>query len=261
MKGGFDYKTPMTKSRPDWEGSPEERIIREIFFTKKNGLEPGTRSTEYGRVLETVLIRELQMLAREQTDTDLRFARGYVVEDYGNSESGTISADGEATIDSNSPRFDIVCYCGDVAWSAFDGNPVAVVPKSFTYGVIEVKRTLSPGFFPGNSSRALNTQFRKQRGHLDSLGLDVPFIVVGAHFRGTPKENRRKALADHVALLGDLSHEGSAAKMARSGELSTVIDVLAEGTTPENADGRPTEKVSELQDIAKEIHDSEGKGD
>lgn len=219
----------MTASRPQWSGSPEERIIRELYRTKEGGLAPGKDSAEYGRVFETLLVRELQTLAHQRSDADVRFARGYVVEDYGSSSFEGASAAGASTVNTTaSPRFDIVCYRGDVAWQSYQGLPVALVPASFTYGVIEAKRTLSPGYLPASSSRAMNEQFSRQREYLDRIGVVGPLVVVGAHFSGAPAEIRAEAATDHVALLGDLSAKGSAAKMAQPGELTRVLDVVEE---------------------------------
>lgn len=212
-------------------GSPEERIIRELYRTKEGGLAAGTNSREYGRVFETLLMRELRILAHQHGNTDIRFARGYVVEDYGSRKyEGASAANASGVNTAKSPRFDIVCYHGDVAWRAHEGIPHAMVPASFTYGVIEAKRTLSPGYFPVGSSRAMNQQFMRQRDYLDDLGVDAPLIVVGAHYRGTPRELRNGAEADHVAPLGDLSNKGSAEAMAQEGEIANVVDVMMSRT-------------------------------
>lgn len=240
-----------------WNNSPEERIIRELYLSKKGGLAPGTRSREYGRVLETLLIRELQMLSRLHSDTDLKFARGYVVDDYGGSKQGSISKNQELNVTPKGPRFDIVCYTGRVAWSSYDGLPVAEVPKSFARGIIEAKRTLSPGYFPSGSSRAMNEQFSSQQAYLDDLDLDIPFVVLGAHYRGSPSENQNAADADFVALLGDLSHAGSAAQMARNNELKKVVQVFETGKVPiSDAKEAKEEKVRNLQDIADSVQQS-----
>lgn len=217
----------MRPSDTNWESSPEKRIIREIFLTKEGGLAPGTSSTAYGNVYETVLIRELQRLTQQYTSSDIRFARGFVVEDYGTQTSGGIAANGMPKIGADGPRFDIICYGGNVAWTTHNGVPHAVVPQSFVLGVIEAKRTLSPGYFPEDSSRAMNEQFTRQKRYLERFNSNIPLIIVGAHYSGSPTENRRKAKADHVALLGDLSESGSADRMAEEGELNQVVELLA----------------------------------
>lgn len=210
-----------------WEGSPEERIIRELYRTSEGGLKAGTEGRTYGRVFETLLIRELQVMAADMAELDVRFARGYVVDDYGSGSFEGASASGASSVSiSGSPRFDVVCYHGDVSWTSYDGFPFALVPTSFTYGVIEAKRTLSPGYLPEDSSRGMNAQFRRQREYLDDLGVDGPLVVVCAHFAGAPAGLRRKAAADHVAPLGALSEKGSAAGMAQEGELERVVEVL-----------------------------------
>lgn len=218
----------METSKPQWNGSPEERIIRELYRTKQGGVTPESDSREYGRVFETLLIRELQLVARKRGNTDLRFARGYIVEDYGSSKYRGASAANAADVNTTkSPRFDIICYHGDVAWRTHDGIPQAVVPASFTDGVIEAKRTLSPGYFPRDSSRAMNQQFSRQRDYLQNVGVEEPHIVVGAHYSGTPTELRNEAETDYVAPLGDLSNQGSAADMAQDGELAALVELLS----------------------------------
>jgi hypothetical protein len=101
-----------------------------------------------------------------------------------------------------------------------------LVPASLTYGVIEAKRTLSPGFFPVESSRQMNVQLRRQRESLDNLGVEGPLIAVGAHYSDDPVEIRQQAAADEVALLGDLKNKGSAAKMAEQDALANIVQVL-----------------------------------
>jgi len=208
--------------------SPEERIIRELYRTKEGGLAPGSRGREYGRVFETLLRRELQRLAQNQTDADIRFARGYVVDDYGTSNyHGASAADADTVDYSSSPRFDLICYDGEVAWTSHDGLPCALVPTSFVYGGIEAKRTLSPGYFPIDSSRSINAQLRRQREHLDALDVRGPLIVVGAHYSGDPAEIRQQAAADEVILLGDLANKGSAAEMAERRALARTVRLLS----------------------------------
>lgn len=221
----------MSASPPQWSGSPEERIIRELYRTKEGGVEPGRQSTEYGRIFESLLTRELQRLAHQQEEADIRFARGYIVEDYGTQKFPGASAIGAKSVSTAaSPRFDIICYHGDVAWRSYDGVPLAVVPASFTYGVIEAKRTLSPGYLPKDSSRGMNEQFSRQRSYLDDAGVDGPFILVGAHYSGNPEKIRQEAVADHVALLGDLTDKGSASQMACEGQLSEVVELIVQSS-------------------------------
>jgi len=239
----------MATSHPTWSGSPEQRIIRELRETRVGGLAPGQNSVEYGRFIETVLTRELQLVAKMRSDIELRFARGYIVEDYGDPESGEVSLNESDSAEKAGPRFDIVCYHGNVAWSAFDRVPAAVVPESLACGVIEVKRTISPKRFGPDSNEHFNEQLRNQRDYLDGFKVDIPHIAVGAHFFGTPKENRRKALVDHVALLWDLNNDSSDAALARNGELATVIDIL----TGENSPNSMDEKTKNLQDIASQL--------
>lgn len=239
-------------------GSSERRIIRELFLTNEGGLAPGTHSEKYGRVFEELLIRELQLHTHLQTDYDLRFARGYVVEDYAKSDSGDIDPDVKFEALSNGPRFDIVCYSGEVAWSSYGGLPMAIVPRSFAIGVVEAKRTLSPGYLPKDSSRAINEQLATQQSYLAELGIEVPLILIGAHYRGGRHEIQRRAHADFVALLGDLSKSGSAVKMAHAGELQKVISLLTTGEVPLDDDEKAKrEKASDLQDIAKNLDTSE----
>lgn len=232
----------------NWQGSPEERIIRELYRTSEGGVKAGTDSVDYGRILETLLKRELQKLATEMHNGDLRFARGYLVEDYGSQKfKGASAAHASDVSTKESPRFDIIAYSGDVAWGSFDGLPHALVPSSFARGIIEVKRTLSPGYLPPDSSRAMNLQFHRQRDYIKELAPDVPFILIGAHYSGNPEEIRRKALATHVALLGNLSGAGSARKMAQPGELTNVIKILS-GESPYD-----DERGNQLQAIAKRM--------
>lgn len=214
------------------EGTPEERIIHEIYLTNKGGTPPGNNPTAYSRVFESVLLRELRLIARN-VETDMRFAQGYVVEEYGTDTPKGIDLTDVPTIDSDGPRFDIVCYTGNVVWKTFDGVSHAVVPASRTRGVIEAKRTLSPGYFPVDSSREMNLQFRRQQDYLEAVGADVPFIVLGAHYSGSKAENRESADADRVALLGELSKSDtsspeSAVMMAQEGELEAVVKLVSE---------------------------------
>lgn len=222
----------MSTSKSQPTSSPEERIIRELYRSKKAGLTASDQASGVGSLLETLLLRELHQLSTKYRDDDIRFARGWVVEDYGTEKSEGASATNASSVDtSSSPRFDIICYRGDVAWRTHGGVPHALVPAAFTRGVIEAKRTLSPGYFPIDSSRGMNEQFIRQREHLDDLDVAGPLVVVGAHHRGTPDDLRREAAADHVAPLGDLANQGYASEMAREGELRRVVDLLAEQRT------------------------------
>lgn len=241
----------MADSLPTWSNSPEYRIIRELRETRIAGLAPGTNTSEFGRVVETLIIRELQVLAVQRSDADLRFARGYVVEDYGNPESGEVSLSEEDHVEKQGPRFDIVCYRGNVAWAAHERVPIALVPKSLAFGVIEVKRTVTPKRFGPDSNEHYNEQLEAQRRYLKELGADIHHIVIGANHFGTPKENRQKALADYVAVLGNLNEQPSAKDMANDGELSSVVNRLL-GIKPQ-----VSERTERLQDIARNLSQEE----
>lgn len=235
--------------------SIECRIIRELFETRKGGLIPKHHSQEYGRVIETILIRELNVLVREVSERDLRFSRGYIVDNYGGSESGEVIIDAEPQeidinemlVESDDPRFDIVCYEGFVSWNHFDGIPIALVPESHVQGIIEVKRTISPGRFT-NSDEGYNLQLRKHRDYLSDLNLNVPRVVIGLLHYGTIKENNSKALADYVAGVGNANYEGDAVKMANEGMIKKVIEIILEGEPPSDFEGD-----TNLQSIAKNI--------
>lgn len=206
--------------------SPEYRIIRELRETRIAGLAPGTNTSEFGRVVETLIIRELQGLATQRSNADMRFAQGYVVEDNGHPESGEVSLSEGDQVEKQGPRFDIVCYRGNVAWAAHERVPIALVPKSLVYGVIEVKRTVTPKRFGSDSNEHYNDQLKTQQKYLEELGAEHHHIVIGANYYGTPKENRRKAQADYVAVLGNLNEQPSATDMANAGELASVVDRL-----------------------------------
>lgn len=242
----------MSDSTPHWNDSPEGRINRALRETRLGGLSPKSNSRKFGRVIETLLIRELQILAQKKSDQELRFARGYVIDDYGQPESGEVSIPEKRLIEPAGPRFDIVCYHGNVAWTDYDGFPFALVPKSLADGVIEVKRTVTPKRFGPDSDYHYNEQLREHRDYIRELGIDIPRIFVAANFYGTLKENRQKGLADYVALLGDLNKERGVTTMACDGELEKVIAVLS-GEDPYEMD----EKTQELQDIASQITDSD----
>lgn len=229
-----------TNAPIEGNSQPEKRILRQLFRSKEGGLTAKSDSVGVGRLLENLLIHELQSLAVERGEVTLRFGRGYVVEDYGNGKYDGASASNADQVDiGTSPRFDIVCYRGDVAWRTFDGLPHALVPASFTEGVIEAKRTLFPKHMRAGLSSSLRTQLRTQRQHLTEVGVDGSHILVGAHFnRNSADEVREKALADHVALLGDLAERTKenirrddvsvAEEMACKGELKDVADLFLE---------------------------------
>lgn len=120
----------MPATPEEWSGSPEKRIIRELFRSKKGELAASRDPSGVGRLLENLLKRELGLLARRRDGTDIRFARGHVVEDYSSQKYEGASAAGAGSVDhTGSPRFDIVCYRGDVAWRTHEGLPHAVVPS------------------------------------------------------------------------------------------------------------------------------------
>lgn len=211
----------------NWADSPEERITREEFRASKAGLqskqfgEEGGEPKGVGRFLERVVIRELQKIAHEQFESELRFEHGVVVEDYGSRKYSGASASGASSVDtSTSPEFDIICYRGDVAWTYSDGKPLAVVPKSFLHGVIEVKRGVN-----GSNLDSINPQLRRQKRYLrDEIGISVPQALVGVQYFGGQLENMlHDAAADHVALIGDINKSGSAKSMTES------VDVRGKG--------------------------------
>lgn len=225
-----------------WADTPEERITREEYRASKAGLTSGQYGDDgepkgVGRFLERVVIRELQKIAHEQYDSELRFAHGIVVKDYGSSKYPGASASGASEIDLNtSPEFDIVCYRGDVAWTYSDGKPLAVVPESFVYGVVEVKRGVN-----GSNLDTINRQLRRQRTYLQTdLGLSVPQVLVGVqYFGGEVSEMMTEAASDYVALIGDINGRGSAHSMTEPvkvgengaigrGCLKSVVAVLAQ---------------------------------
>lgn len=216
---------------PKWPDTPEERIIREMFRSNKGGMQPGTKSPEFGRLIENLLIRELTKLANERTDQDIRFSRGWIVEDYGTSKYPGASASGaRASLETGAPRLDIICYHGDIAWNHHQGIPHAMVPQSYAYGFIEVKRTLNPKRLHEGSSAAdepVNDQLARQRRYIESLGISIPQILIGAHYwDGSEMQVRQEATADHVGLIGSLTRKGSAAGMANEGELESVLNEL-----------------------------------
>ena len=235
--------------------SVEWRIIRELFETRKGGLIPKHQGLEYGRVIETVITRELNILIRKLSDRDLRFSRGYIVRDYGGSESGEVIFDAKpqeidiysTLVESEDPRFDIVCYEGFVAWNHYNGLPIALVPRSHVRGVIEVKRTISPTRFT-NSEKGYNLQLRDHRNHLSELDIDVPRVVIGLLHYGTMDQNNNKALADFVAGIGNANHAPDAKKMTNEGMMEKVVEILLEGEPRSGFEGD-----SNLQSIAEKI--------
>ncbi|WP_265110840.1 hypothetical protein [Halosolutus halophilus] len=225
-----------------WADSPEERITREEYRASKAGLTAGQYGEDgeprgVGRFLERIVIRELQKIAHEQYDSELRFEHGVVVEDYGSRKYPGASASGASGVDTDaSPEFDIVCYRGDVAWTYSDGKPLAVVPESFLYGVVEVKRGVN-----GSNLDAINRQLRRQSEYLDSArGVRVPQILVGVqYFGGQVVEMVTEAVSEYVALIGDINGSGSARSMTEPVEvgekgfvgrgcLESVVSVLNE---------------------------------
>lgn len=223
-----------------WADSPEERITREEYRASKAGLTSGQYGKEgeakgVGRFLERIVIRELQKVAHEQYDSELRFEHGIVVKDYGSQKYPGASASGASGVDTDvSPEFDIVCYRGDVAWTYSDGKPLAVVPESLLYGVVEVKRGVN-----GSNLDTINQQLRRQSDYLGShFGVSVPQVLVGVqYFGGQVLEMVNEAASDYVALIGDINGSGSARSMTKpveSGEkgfvgrgcIESVVSVL-----------------------------------
>lgn len=213
-------------------GTPEERIIHEIYLANKGGTPPDKHPAEYHRIFESVLLRELHGVARE-IHSRTRFARGFVVGDYArDTQKGILITDIHPVVASG-PRFDVVCYSGNVAWNTHEGIPHALVPASRALGVVDVKRTLAPEFFDEDSPRSFNTDYREQQNVLDSVGAEVPLIALAAHYRGTKEEIRNLADVDHVALLGDLdradpSSPDSAERMAEMGELLELVRLVSD---------------------------------
>lgn len=225
-----------------WADSPEERITREECRASKAGLTAGKYGEEgeekgVGRFLERVVIRELQKIAHEQYDSELRFEHGVVVEDYGTQKYPGASASGASEMDTGmSPEFDIICYRGDVAWTYSDGKPLAVVPESFLYGVIEVKR----GVYESKLDTT-NQQLQRQSKYLDSeLDVSAPHILVGVQYSGGQVLDIVNDVAsDYVALIGDINGSGSAKSMTEPVEvgengfvgrgcLESVVSILNE---------------------------------
>lgn len=241
----------------EWSDWPEVRIVRSLWLTNQGGLTPGSNGTGYGRVMETLLIRELQMMAREMVEADLRFARGYIVENYGDVVDDGLSEIDPDPINIDGPRIDVVCYQGNVGWTSHGGVPHAVVPASLARGVIEAKRWPTPKrITEGTGSQdPMNKQLRVRRDHLDQLDLDIPVILVGAYFSGDWDEIQRRTCADYVALCcgPNPTSEDRTEDLARRNELKTVLEIL-QGETP------PTQshaKGEELRGIARDMFDSE----
>lgn len=230
-------------SSNDWADSPEERITREEYRSSKAGLTSGQYGEKegeakgVGRFLERVVIRELQKIAHERYDSELRFEHGVVVEDYGSQKYPGASASGASELNADaSPEFDIVCYRGDVAWTYNDGKPLAVVPESFLCGIIEVKRGVN-----GSNLDTINRQLQRQSRYLNStLDTSVPHVLVGIqYFGGQMLEAVNDAASDYVALIGDINGSGSAKSMTEPVEvgekgfvgrgcLESVVSVLSE---------------------------------
>lgn len=212
----------MSNSAVNLTKTPEQRVLRSMYRTKKAGLTPSGNPSEYGTVIEELVLNELQAIAARLTqDRDLRFARGYVTEDYGSEKyvgaSAKNAADSTLT---DSPRFDIICYEGDVAWTTHGDLPHALVPASFVKGVIEVKRTLAPSSFEAGKQKDINPQLRQQKDHLERVGCpDCPIILLGTHFWATSEDQVRElADAEHVFLVGDI----------RSKKVKAGVEAMAE---------------------------------
>lgn len=209
-------------------GSPEERIIREMYRTNKGGMAPKHNPVEFGRLIEDLVTRELTLLASQYGRQDIRFARGWIVDDYGSKKfEGASAKNAKQVTTIDPPRLDIICYRGDIAWRSFEGIPHALVPKSFAQGFLEVKRTLNPKrLHKGISKNAesVNDQLERQQEYMDSIRASVPQILVGAHYwDGSEMQVRNEANADSVALLGSLTRNGSASGMANDGELEATL--------------------------------------
>lgn len=195
-----------TESTPP--STPEEGVLKSMYRTKKSGLTPSSDPAEYGAIIETLILQELQCFAAGLVpEPPLRFARGYVTEDYGSEDYiGASGKNAASASKSESPQFDIIAYEGDVAWKAHGGTPHALVPASFVKGVIEVKRTLAPSSFKTGTPKDINPQLKAQKAHLERIGrIDCPTILVGAHFWSTSADEVRElAAADHVFFVGDI---------------------------------------------------------
>jgi len=209
---------------PKWESTPEERIIRE----KRRAKEAGITGTDVGEVIEDLVTRELTKLAAEQTNHDLRFSRGWIVEDYGTEKSPGASTTKSEEAEKAGPRLDIICYQGDVARQNHSNRPHALVPQSYAYGFIEVKKYLNPNLVTDGrtGNEPINDQLDRQRQHVESLGLSIPQVLLGIEYSdGSEMEVREVANADAVGLIESLTYE-YVKEMANNGELVQVLDLL-----------------------------------
>jgi hypothetical protein len=212
-------------SYPKWTGSPEERIIH----GKKYAKEAGLKANKSGQVVEELVICELTKLAAERTDHDLRFSRGWIVEDYGKDNTPGASWQEANKVETGpSPRLDIICYHGNVARKYHSNIPHTLVPQSNVYAFIEVKKYLSPGrLHEGSHGNPVNNQLDRQRKHAESLGLSIPQVLLGIEYSESSEQRiREEAHADTVGLISCLTDMPSVADMANEGELENVLDAL-----------------------------------
>ena len=211
---------------PKWTGSPEERIIH----GKKYAKEAGLKANKSGQVIEELVISELTKLAAERTDHDLRFSRGWIVEDYGKDNTLGASWQEANEVETPGPPLDIICYHSNVARRFRYHLTHALVPKSYAYGFIEVKKHLNPTRLHEGSSEGnepYNDQLNRQREYVESLGLSIPQVLLGIEYhRGPEQQIREEAHADSVGLISCLTDMPSVADMANEGELENVLDAL-----------------------------------
>jgi len=213
-------------AHPKWDTSPEERIIH----GKKYAKEAGLKAKKSGQVIEELVIRELTKLAAEQTDHDLRFSRGWIVEDYGRDNSPGASWQNASEVETTGPPLDIICYHSNVARKFRYHLTHALVPQSCAYGFIEVKKHLNPNRLHQGSSKnsePVNDQLDRQREHVESLKLSIPQALLGIEYYNGPEQQiREEAHADVVGLISCLTDMPVAADMANEGELLNVLDAL-----------------------------------
>ena len=175
---------------PKWDTSPEERIIHGKKYAKEAGLRAGSHPGKIGRVIEDLVTRELTKLAAEHSEYDLRFSRGWIVEDYGKDNTPGASWQKASKVSTEGARrLDIVCYHSNVARKYHNHLPHALVPKSCAYGFIEDKKHLSPGrLYKGSHGKPVNNQLDKQREYVESLGLSIPQVLLGIEYRKGPEQ-------------------------------------------------------------------------
>jgi hypothetical protein len=210
---------------PKWDGSPEERIIH----GKKYAKEAGAKGKKSGTVIEDLVTRELTKLAGDNTDYDLRFSRGWIVDDYGKDNTpGASWQNADEVNTAGVPRLDIICYHGDVARKYHSNIPHALVPESYAYGFVEVKKHLNPNrLHEGSHGNPVNDQLDRQREYVESLGLSISQVLLGIeYYRGPAEQIREEAHADAVGLISCLTDLPIAADMANEGELKRVLDAL-----------------------------------